>query len=1347
VLDFDITGGDGSYTFLLAGQDAVGNGGSSLSIGPMVLDTTAPAAPTIALASATPTIDPLVLATVVDCADLADVAFVLDKMVVPVAFMPCSQAAGALQLMLPADAAYTGLVAFGRDAAGNVSAASNALSVLLDTTPPVASFTYVPSAVAAGSLTISANIAWTVSDANFTDVVVEWSDGGAFTAVATSTSPTASTLWFAPAHAAGTGTLRLRAHDIVGHETIVTSPTFVFDTTAPVPNTLSFTVQGDPTVDPAVVSTPFAAVSFHATDTDEVADFCLKIGYGSGPAPLLTANDPCFLPLATKPNPDVQPASDVTVTDQPYRLGFIPGPQRIFLWVRDRSQRVSLPVFVSTIYDPGDPPVITNFYATTSDTPSTPLAPTDLTVRNDEALYIKWNVAFPPSLSGPTTPSGPAVLIDYLTPSGFQPIPGTEGGLTNGDNDGAGGCTVDAGKTGCYLWPAGAPKPSTYFTVRLRATNNKAIQSVRTTVPPLNTFDPGPSGITGDDVLTRRFDFLAGNPDIGLGGNLRATVFNNRVYSSGASFDSGSFAVSSQGVIYFRDQDNGLLWVNPVNGNVELLIRIDATRTGQGDGAPLSSATTLQAPGFIAIDFEDRLLIWDYERIRRITVTADGLPSGIEAVAGGGALLEGTNVAPSDVYLINCTGCNILPLPSGDLYFGNNLYLRSGYSGAPARIWHYQEGGGTPRADSLAPHGFGYWDVDYASTPLSPDCTADPNPCGYYFTSKAFCDPGSHQCVGCTAPGTTCPMDTRCDSLASSVTFDQCVYDIAQCTLIEPVIEFDALGSLLRMHAWSQGSYQGSPCPAGRVTLDTIAVSVTDAVPAAVHQPQVPGAVPYPGASFFKTGMDGKVYAFISQAVAGLYQYDHSGATDALKWKLVLGLGVGEGNANCPDDTEATSCVTELQDFFVDALGNIYFLAYGQLRTIVTFFDVPSGTYKRYVRTIGGQGLFFGDGGDPLSARFTMLSTVRRWNDAGTDKLVVSDVVNERLREVSLGAGATVETLAGNGFADSFVVGPSGLPPSQQPVSLSTGLRFGVEPNGRVHLPNSPYAYLDRGASSSLSDDRWHLLGTPLSGTSKYYYEAGADGTTDAQPASANFFALTPTHVLYTNYRIPSIWSDGMVKAYALADGTQRQFAGVAGPMVPGFCDDPTDAITPDNFTRDNCGIDMTYGWITVDPTFDDFGTVGCADDRYVLPANWPVLSRLVRTLPADCGPVSQGNLLPGVLVHNDGSPVVIPHAFVSMVYVRRDDLGPGTETIYYCNYEGNEYRLHRYQVAVVGPVGTTGATGITGPTGPRDETLPWPVATMQCGPTLLWDASKKSLTFTYGQGGLYGVAEYLDVP
>jgi hypothetical protein len=83
---------------------------------------------------------------------------------------------------------------------------------------------------------------------------------------------------------------------------------------------------------------------------------------------------------------------------------------------------------------------------------------------------------------------------------------------------------------------------------------------------------------------------------------------------------------------------------------------------------------------------------------------------------------------------------------------------------------------------------------------------------------------------------------------------------------------------------------------------------------------------------------------------------------------------------------------------------------------------------------------------------------------------------------------------------------------------------------------------------------------------------------------------------------------------------------------------------------------------------------------------------------------------------------------FSSFAYVRRADLG-GAEVVYYCPPDGDIRRMELSPTQV-------------------DEALPWPVPGIGCtGTSLVWNEARHSLTFAYERWGLYGVAEYVDVP
>ena len=133
---------------------------------------------------------------------------------------------------------------------------------------------------------------------------------------------------------------------------------------------------------------------------------------------------------------------------------------------------------------------------------------------------------------------------------------------------------------------------------------------------------------------------------------------------------------------------------------------------------------------------------------------------------------------------------------------------------------------------------------------------------------------------------------------------------------------------------------------------------------------QLPNNVFIPYTTVYRSGLDGQLYAWDAAIGGGIYRFDRANN----QWVRVLGDGT-RGFNPCPDGTEAALCEAEVNDFFVDTSGALYFISLGQLRVVVASLEndgLGGLIEKRRVRTIVGQGLYYGDGGDALSARFSM---------------------------------------------------------------------------------------------------------------------------------------------------------------------------------------------------------------------------------------------------------------------------------------------------------------------------------------------------------------------------------------
>ncbi|HET7064794.1 MAG TPA: hypothetical protein VFI49_11025 [Rudaea sp.] len=967
------------------------------------------------------------------------------------------------------------------------------------------------------------------------------------------------------------------------------------------------------------MSSPNATFDFSAHDDFLLKSFCLKLVYSSIALPTPGASDACWRRFDA-PVPGIAPAAVIDVVGYPFRLGFLASPLYVRLWVRDNAGQVSASAVRQADYDPGTPPSIDNVFATTSNAPCAPQAATDSTVQSNEDVVIKWLANFP---NGEAAAGG--IDLEYTEDGiAYAPIPGAQnlanaadGGCTLAPSGGNPSCPAgpfeSSPKSGCYRW-LGAPKPTGYFGVRVRATDNKGISSVREAVPPLNAY-----------YNTSGIRFLAGNPDPGLGGNALAGVINNRLAARYGSFDAGALAVSARGVVYLRDRDNGILWINPVSGVLDRLGTLGAVSAG--DGGPAANAVW-RSPQYIAVDFADRLLVWDYDRIRRVDVDGEGLPATVDTFIGGGSDLSNSGIAPLDVQLsADCSACDILPQRNGDVFTNDSYFYRRSFAGHIRRY----------RAASNTVDTFDVTGIGYSEEP------------------------------------------TR---------------NLDDCTFSGLMLEQDvAAGTVIRLHARTQPSVFGSVCNYGTATFDE------NGAAAAAQLPSVPNTTPY--GTVYRSGLDGQIYSWDVGTAGGIYRFDRA----SNQWVRVLGDGT-QAISTCPDGTEAASCEAQVSDFFVDAFGNLHFISLGQLRVVVTALqsDGFGGLIeKRRVRTLVGQGLYYGDGGDALSARFSMITSAKRWIDGSQEKIVVHDLVNARMREVTV--GGPVATIAGNGNVGFPVLD---VDATTTPFYTTYLTRMGVDAtSGRLYaaVGNAEITYLERTSGTW----KWHHL----AGLGTVPYASASDGETSVQLRGTEFFALTPTSVLYVAYTFDPIlfpatyWGDGFILGFDTTTGALSHFIGQPGADTGSFCADGT--------LRENCGITIYYYGPNTDPSLDTGGP-GDSDDRYVMAPQNSLYSSALRTVPANAPLGAVGTL------------TSLPMSFSSFTYVRRADLG-GSEVVYYCPPDGilRRNELSPTQVEVL---------------------LPWPVPGLRCtGNSLVWNEARHSLTFPYKRWGLYGVAEYVDVP
>ena len=193
--------------------------------------------------------------------------------------------------------------------------------------------------------------------------------------------------------------------------------------------------------------------------------------------------------------------------------------------------------------------------------------------------------------------------------------------------------------------------------------------------PPVNVFPP--------------IRYLAGNTEVGFGGSATAAVFTVDRFNSTLP-DVESFVVTSDGTVYFRDLNAGIIKIDPVDGVARTWIA--KTGTTSGDGGAASSAT-LRDSIKIALDYSDNLLIYDYNRIRRVDKST-GIINTI--IGGGGSTLDDVAPlsvsfsyvgAPNTAALSPRTAMPFFATPNGRIYFMTEGYSSTLWSAGRVRYY------------------------------------------------------------------------------------------------------------------------------------------------------------------------------------------------------------------------------------------------------------------------------------------------------------------------------------------------------------------------------------------------------------------------------------------------------------------------------------------------------------------------------------------------------------------------------------------------------------------------------------------------------------------------------------
>lgn len=842
----------------ISATDSVGNTNTATN-NAFTIDSTAaqPSLSPVNFNNSTPTNSTPLTLTAASCSDITQIK-IQESSTAPLATDPgwqtCSTLAGAITFdaSVSNQQGFRTMRAYGLDPVGNISS-PQLINFIFDTEAPQMSFENIPT-IPTG---ITYPIKWTLTEAsidagdNFT---LEFSsDNGASWSLVASipvgangphTLKSYSYDWSPPAIVTTQALFKISLMDNNGLTGTAQSNTFTILTDADAPNLLdnSMTINGSAT--PSNTISKYVNVSLQAIDSEtDITEFCLK---SDNTAP--SVNDPCWRSVSA-PIPGLTPSTSLDLVNFPHLLGYVPAVYNVYAWAKDLSGNISTNTgtvgkdLVTISYLPDSPPVLSNFFVSNTTSPANPITDSEMIFNTSDPVYVKWTATDDKGISS-------NIKLYYTTDDvSFTLI---TSGLSNGVNNCPGlndpGTTLDDNSTGCYQWTS--PFSSLdYFRLRLVVEDNES-QATSSLSAPLNS---GP------------FRVLAGNVDAGVGSSAKSAIFSPKgLYS---------LAVASDGKIFVNDSTYGLLYINPQTGVLEVLLEV--TGTYSGDLGPVRSATAVNIFK-ITMDYEDRLIIWDGQRIRRVDTKVE--PMQIETIIGGynnGALgTEITDIVtnPADLSISNGpSNISLLhPMPNGDIYFQSRAYGSSVNNGNVLRV--YRGGLASPDIQTIRYGGSGAYstnngvEIDLANDALLAYYLAyDPNTAAISTMMAKY----SRSVIGCSY-FTTAAVDTT--------------------------------------------TYQSL----GPSTL--------------VPNPHPPVFVSTCGDNTEKQGLDGNFYRIGASVAWAIQVSRYNPSTN--NYTRVLGTGGGGQEGFCPDNTPALSCKIKISDIFISPSGKFFMIDNNTVRVI-----------------------------------------------------------------------------------------------------------------------------------------------------------------------------------------------------------------------------------------------------------------------------------------------------------------------------------------------------------------------------------------------------------------------------
>lgn len=613
--------------------DSAGNVGTFIS-NVFTVDATPPSVPVVTLTSALINTTNATTMTVASCTDTP--FLLVNESTAPTAgdsnWVACSTAASALTYSIPGttEGAHT-LKVWAKDAVGNVSTTARSVTSNLDLSPPVIVLAPPVSVKGGGAGTLTVTLT-EIHASSSQSIALEIFDGTSWSSAGSKgigngplTAVPYSYGFTAPVVSVSTAKFRATYADLAGRSTTVTSSNFVIDNTGPAGSTISVNSGATSTNNKNVL------VSFSAIDAlTKITGFCLRYNQSTAPAD----TDACWTTLSSI---GVTPSKTISVSNYPFVLGSIQGDYAVTAFYMDEHGNIGTTASSYTIgFSPDPAPTLSNLIASSGDSYSSPLTTGDTTVTIGNDLYIRWSIT-----DNAAIPAGNITLSYTTNDTTFTTITSS---LSNAANS---GCTLTAGATGCYRWSAASPT-SGYYRIKLSVT------------------DSGGSSIfdVSNPINTGNVRFLSGNTSLGIGGTATNSILlgaNESGYND--AHDTQSVVVTKTGYVFYRFYNRGIVYISPQDGILRDLTL--TTGTASGDNGSAFSAT-LRNPLRMAIDYSDNILIWDYDRVRKIDLSTT--PWKITTLFGGGASTTDGAAALSANIGTNYAD-QITVTPNGRVYF------------------------------------------------------------------------------------------------------------------------------------------------------------------------------------------------------------------------------------------------------------------------------------------------------------------------------------------------------------------------------------------------------------------------------------------------------------------------------------------------------------------------------------------------------------------------------------------------------------------------------------------------------------------------------------------------------